>query len=152
MLRFSPVGTFLAACVFLLGASALPAETIADAFTARMREATLTGTWVPLQGGGLGAEKPDAYQVVRARQVDGDQWELVWRLSHQGRDVEYPFPCQITFAGDVAVLILDKVQVGDGRFYSARVMFHEDVYTGRWWSPAGEGGLVSGVISRAGDS
>ena len=152
MVRSCPSGICLAAWLFLVGASSLPAETFADAFTARMREATLTGTWVPLQRGGLGAEKPDAYQVVRARQVEGDQWEIVWRVSHQGQDVEFPFPCRIVFAGDAAVLILDKVQVGEGKFYSARVMFHEDVYTGRWWSPAGEGGLVSGVISRAGGS
>jgi len=74
MLRCSVSEIRLVTWLFFLGVSVVPAEPVADAFTSRMRNATLTGTWVPLQRGGLGAEKPDAYHVVRAtrsRAIDG---------------------------------------------------------------------------------
>jgi hypothetical protein len=55
-------------------------------------------------------------------------------------------PCLLRFAGDAAVLALDDVPVGEGKAYSARILFHGDVYTGRWWGADGEGGLVSGTV------
>jgi hypothetical protein len=54
----------------------------------------------------------------------------------------------VNFAGDAAVLVLDDVPVGDGKTWSARVMFHGDTDTGRWWNAQGNGGTVSGVIKR----
>jgi hypothetical protein len=47
------------------------------------------------------------------------------------------------------VLVLDEVPVGDGATWSARVMFHDGVYTGRWWNAAGKGGTVSGIIRKS---
>ncbi len=118
----------------------------AAAFSEQMTDATLKGTWVPLQRGSLGSEKPDAYEVARARQIEGDRWEIVWKVKRKGQTVEYPLPCVIQFAGDTTVLILDEAPVGEGKAYSARILFHGNVYTGRWWGMDGEGGLVSGIM------
>lgn len=39
----------------------------------------------------------------------------------------------VKFAGDTTVLILDNVRAGPGKAnWSARIMFHDDVYAGRW--------------------
>jgi hypothetical protein len=69
----------------------------------------------------------------------------------QGRQVEFPIPATVKFAGDTAVLILDDVRAGPGSAnWSARIMFHDDVYTGRWWETANRehGGTIAGTISR----
>jgi hypothetical protein len=122
------------------------AEDAAEAFAARMRDAELRGTWMPLRAGALGAEQPDAYRVARATPVEGERWEIVWKIQRRGQTVEVPLPCLLRFAGDAAVLALDDVPVGEGKAYSARILFHGDVYTGRWWGADGEGGLVSGTV------
>lgn len=50
-----------------------------------------------------------------------------------------------------AILILVNVRAGQGNAnWSARVMFHEDVYTGRWWETNNKehDGTIAGTISR----
>jgi hypothetical protein len=51
----------------------------------------------------------------------------------------------------ISVLILDNVRAGPGKAnWSARVMFHDDVYAGRWWETANQehGGTIAGTITR----
>jgi hypothetical protein len=119
------------------------------AFANSLKDATLKGTWAPIAGNRLGAEKDDSYQVVRAEQKEGDRWVIVWKVQIQGRTIEYPLPSVVKFAGDSAVLILDDVPTGDGKVWSARVLFHGDSYAGRWWGKDGKGGTVSGTITRS---
>jgi hypothetical protein len=70
----------------------------------------------------------------------------------QGQEVEFPFPVTVKFAGDVAVLIMDNIPLGDGETWSARVLFHDDVYAGSWWGKdkAEKSGVISGTITRGG--
>jgi hypothetical protein len=143
MIRRLLLGGLCLSCLMV----SVGAGTVEDQFIIRMREADLTGTWIPLQGGALGVGKPDTYRVVRATRKEGERWEIVWRVSQRGQSLELPLPCKITFAGDVAVLILDELEMGEGRRYSARVMFHEKIYTGHWWSAGGEGGLLNGKVT-----
>lgn len=120
-------------------------------FVAMLRNATLRGTWAPLQQGQLGeTRKDDGYRIVRVEKKEGDKWSLVYLVNYQGREIEYPMPVTVKFAGDTAVLILDNVRAGRGRAnWSARVMFHENVYTGRWWETGNKehGGTIEGVIT-----
>jgi hypothetical protein len=121
-------------------------------FIAMLKNSTLKGTWAPIQGGQLASEKKDdGYRIVRAEKKEGDQWVIVSLYEYQGRLVEYPIPASVKFAGDTAVLILNNVRAGRGQAnWSARVMFHDDVYTGRWWETANRehGGTVAGTITR----
>ncbi len=134
---------------FLLLPFAAHCEDLTEtAFVEMLDNVTLEGTWAPISGQGIGEEKADRYQVARAEPKGGDRWNIVWKVRHQGQVVEYPIPSVVRFAGDVAVLVLDDVPVGDGRTWSARVMFHEGTYTGRWWNRQGKGGTVSGVIKK----
>jgi len=69
-----------------------------------------------------------------------------------GRTIEFPIACSVKFAGDTAVLILENVRAGQGNAnWSARVMFHDDVYAGRWWETTNKehGGTIAGTITRA---
>ena len=99
-----------------------------------------------------GAEKGnDSYRIARVEKVEGSRWSIVSLFSVQNRQVEFPIPATVKFAGDVAVLILDDVRAGPGKAnWSARVMFHDDVYAGRWWetSNPAHGGTIAGTISR----
>ncbi|MBX3745386.1 MAG: hypothetical protein KF833_08750 [Verrucomicrobiae bacterium] len=122
-------------------------------FVALLTNATLKGTWAPLQSNQPGASRQDdGYRIARVTKKDGDQWSLVYLVTYQGREIEYPMPVTVKFAGDTAVLILDNVRAGRGNAnWSARVMFHENVYTGRWWETDNKenGGTIEGVVTHA---
>jgi hypothetical protein len=117
-------------------------------FIAMLKNASLEGTWVPIQGGQSSGQKADRYSVVRAEKVEGDQWHIVSKMKHQGQEIEFPIPVTVKWAGDTAVMILDEVATGGGKSYSARVLFHNDRYAGSWWASDQAGGLLSGTISR----
>ena len=123
-------------------------------FIAMLKNATLKGTWAPVQQGHLGAAKADeAYRIARVGKKEGDKWVLVSLVNYQGKEMEYPIPVVVKFAGDTAVLILDNVRAGQGAAnWSARVMFHENVYAGRWWETANRdhSGTIGGTITQAG--
>jgi len=98
-------------------------------FVAMLTNATLKGTWAPVAGGQLGKEKgDDSYRIARVEKSDGDKWKVISIVNFQGREMRFPIPCSVKFAGDTAVLILDNVRANPGKAnWSARVMFHNDV-------------------------
>jgi hypothetical protein len=121
-------------------------------FIAMLKNSTLKGTWAPVQKGQLGTEKKDeGYRIVRAEKKEGDKWAIVSLFEVQGQQIEFPIPAVVKFAGDTAILILDNVRAGPGKAnWSARVMFHENVYTGRWWETVNRehGGTIAGTITQ----
>ena len=139
-------------------ASACPAFAQADAeveakFIAMLKNATLKGTWAPVQKGKLGGEhSDDNYRIARVVKSAGDKWSIVSVFTMRDKEIEFPIPSSVKFAGDTAVLILDDVRAGQGNAnWSARVMFHDDVYAGRWWETKNRehGGTIAGTITRA---
>ncbi len=122
-------------------------------FIAMLKNATLKGTWAPVQQGKLGGERgDDSYRIARVEKVKDSRWSIVSVFNVQGRQVEFPIPATVKFAGDTAVLILDDVRAGPGNAnWSARILFHDDVYTGRWWETANRnhGGTIAGTITRS---
>jgi len=120
------------------------------AFAAMLKNATLRGSWAPIDKRLLGKEQEDGYRILRAEKIRGSQWSLVSLFKIQGQELSVPFPVTIHFAGDVAVMALDKIPLGDGTVWSARILFHDDVYAGSWWGAdkAVKSGVVSGTITR----
>lgn len=122
-------------------------------FVAMLKNATLKGTWAPVQQGRLGAERDDSgYRIARVERQEGDRWSIVSLVTVRDQQIEFPIPATVKFAGDTAVLILDDVRAGRGQEnWSARVMFFSDVYVGRWWETNNpeHGGTISGTITRA---
>ncbi len=127
-----------------------PEADAAPAFAAMLTDATLKGSWAPIDGGALGDEKGDGYEIVSAKKKEGDVWVIVSKFKVDGEVVEYPMEVVVKFAGDVAVLVLDDAPTAGGGKYSARVMFHNDVYAGSWWGGEKKG-TISGTISRGGE-
>ena len=140
------------AVISLVFAGTSPAEKkgedVEATFSAMLANATLKGSWAPISGGALGGEKDDGYKIVSATKKEGDIWIIVYRVDFDGKTIDFPMPVTVKFAGDVAVLILDNVPTASGSTYSARVMFHNDVYAGSWWGKGEKGGTISGTISR----
>lgn len=125
-------------------------------FIAMLKDATLKGSWAPIQGGPLGKDKDDnAYRIKRAEKTEDGKWSIVSLFQMRGREFEFPIRSDVKFAGDTAVLILNDVSAGRGAAnWSARVMFHGDIYTGRWWETANpeHGGTIAGTITREGEA
>jgi hypothetical protein len=121
-------------------------------FIAMLKNATLIGTWAPLQAGKIGGDRTDdTYRIARVEKSDNGKWSIVSMFSIKDRQLEFPIAASVKFAGDTAVLILDNVRAGPGAAnWSARVMFHDDVYAGRWWETAAptHGGTIAGTILR----
>ena len=122
-------------------------------FIAMMKNATLKGTWAPVQKGKLGGERgDDSYKIARVDKGEGGKWSIISVIAVRDQQVEFPIPASVKFAGDTAVLILNDVRAGPGGAnWSARIMFFDDVYTGRWWETANKehGGTIAGTITRA---
>jgi hypothetical protein len=155
-----PIRTLL--CLTALLASRLTVTPLALAqgdgdveakFIAMLKNATLKGTWAPVAGGQLGKEKgDDSYKIARVEKGEGGKWSVVSVFNFQGKEMQFPIPCTVKFAGDTAVLILDNVRAGPGKAnWTARVMFFDDTYAGRWWETANKehGGTIAGTITRA---
>lgn len=133
-------------------ANAQGEEGVEAKFIAMLKNATLKGTWAPIMKGGLGGERgDDQYKISRVEKKEDGKWSVVSKFKIRDREVEFPISASVKFAGDTAVLILDNVKAGpDNANWSARVMFHDDVYAGRWWETAKpeHGGTIAGTISR----
>jgi len=117
-------------------------------FIATLTNATFKGRWTGISDGQLGPEKEDSYQIVGVTKIDGDRWTINARLSYGGKSLVLPIPAQVKWAGDTPVLVIDKLSLGIGPSYSARVLIFEKTYAGTW-SGGGQGGLLSGLITNA---
>ena len=127
-------------------------EQLEAKFKETMAAVTLSGRWCSLKDGMLGESKEDKYTILGVEKVSGDSWVINARLQYGKRDVVAPIPVQVKWAGDVAVIIVDKLQIPGpagygGTAYSARLLIHENTYAGHW-SGGDHGGLMNGVITK----
>ena len=66
-----------------------------------------------------------------------------------GTELVVPVPVQVKWAGDTAVLAVDKFAMpGGSNSYSARILFYNNTYAGNW-SGDDSGGMLYGVITNA---
>ncbi|QDU93082.1 hypothetical protein [Lignipirellula cremea] len=161
MKKFKLLTLGLVTCAFCMLAAQGVAVAQGDAeieaeFVAMLKNATLKGTWAPIQQGRLGAEKGnDTYRIARVEKNEAGEWTIVSRISVRGQTIEFPISVSVKFAGDTSVLILDNVRAGPGKAnWSARIMFFDDFYAGRWWETTNpeHGGAITGAISRTPDT
>lgn len=155
--RFRMLGFWiLAAAATTMPAAPVFAQGDGDAeqkFVAMLKNATLKGTWAPVAQNTLGGQRGnDSYRIARAEKSADGKWSIVSVINYGGKTVEFPIPATVKFAGDTAVLILDNTKAGPGKAnWSARVMFFDDVYAGRWWETDNKehGGTIAGTITRS---
>jgi hypothetical protein len=126
--------------------SAATPEQLEAGFKAMLTNATMSGRWCSVKDGKLGPEKEDKYNIVSANKLGGTKWVINTRIKMNNREMVIPIPVEVKWAGDTAVIIVDKLQYPGGGTYSARVLFYEHTYAGTW-SGGDHGGLMSGVIT-----
>jgi len=127
-----------------------PSQEELDArFKTMLTKATLSGRWCSLEEGKLGPEKKDRYTITSVAKVGKDVWLVNARIQYGSKDMTLPIPVQVKWAGDTAVLVLDKFAApGGDHTYSARVLFHDNTYAGTW-SGGDHGGMLYGTITQA---
>ncbi len=121
-------------------------------FKAAMTAVTMSGRWSPVKDGVMGAEKEDKYSIVSVEKVSGSSWVINARMKHGGQEAVIPIPVQVKWAGDTAMIIVDKLKLPggnayEGSAYSARVLVHNGTYAGTW-SGGDHGGLLNGIITK----
>jgi hypothetical protein len=127
-------------------------EDLEAKFKEAMTGVTMSGRWCPIKEGVLGEEKEDRYTIVSVEKGNGDAWTINAKMKYGNRDVVAPIPVQVKWAGDTAVIVVDKMSIpGPGSYggtaYSARVLVYENTYAGSW-SGGNRAGLLKGLITK----
>ena len=126
-------------------------EELEAGFKKTFAKATMSGRWCSLEEGKLGTEKKDRYTINSVAKVGKDLWLMNARVQYGGNDLTVPVPIQVKWAGDTAVIVVDKFAMpGSSGSYSARVLVHNNTYAGNW-SGEDHGGMLYGVITQASD-
>ncbi|MEN1678359.1 MAG: hypothetical protein AAGJ46_02120 [Planctomycetota bacterium] len=128
----------------LAGRAAPPELTPAEkAFAQQMSGATLVGSFTT---GPNTPAKAERYDLGEVRKVAPDRWLIEARIRYGDNDVTLPLTLPVKFAGDTAVIIVNKMGFQPLGVYSARVLIHDGRYAG-YWDGAGYGGHLFGTIS-----
>ncbi|HVK58388.1 MAG TPA: hypothetical protein VM735_06375 [Candidatus Kapabacteria bacterium] len=155
----SPLGirllSILAAVAFIGVASAQDAEKkvippqaeLEKQFKETLSDCVFDGHWCMVNEGKLTEEKSEKYNISSATKSGQDVWIIYAKMQFQGKDVNVPVPVQVKWAGDTAVITLDKVTIPGLGTYSARVLVFEGTYSGTW-SAGDHGGMLHGIIRK----
>src|SRR5258708_25479915 len=129
-----------------VGASKPTLAELEKIFINTLTKATLSGHWSMIQDGQLSSEKTDRCTITSVMKLAGDAWLINARIQYGQKNIVAPIPVQVKWAGDTAVLIVDKIPVPGSGVYSARVLIYEKTYAGTW-SGGDHAGLLSGTIT-----
>lgn len=121
-----------------------PAE---RAFADTMDGATMVGNFT-VTGDESPNLRPERYDLGEVRKLTGELWLIQTRIRYGDKDVTLPITLPVRFAGDTAVIVVDKVGFPGLGTYSARVLVHDGKYAG-YWQGTGHGGHLFGTIERA---
>ncbi len=117
------------------------------AFEKMLSNTKLTGNFTV-----VGQEKkdltPEEYTISEVKKMDeGDYWLFKVRIKYQKYNLKVPVPLEVKWAGNTPIVSLDNASVpGFGKF-NARVVFHENKYSGTW-SHGKIGGHLFGTIKK----
>mgnify|MGYP001081835803 CR=1 FL=1 len=116
-------------------------------FAETMSGATMSGHFTV-----LGSDKPprkETYTLGRVYKAKaGDYWIFETRIQYGDHDVTLPLSLPVLWAGDTAVITVDKVPVPPLGVYSARVLVYNNQYAGTW-DGGNHGGMLFGTITPA---
>ncbi len=134
-----------------------------EAFKAALEHSVLAGSWQmtrregaagepgAVKTGELSEAREDKYTIDDVSKSVGDNWVISARVQYADKDVTIPVPVQVKWAGDTAVITLDKSPLPGLGTYSARVLIDNGFYAGTWCG-ANYGGVMSGRIIKQRES
>src|SRR5262249_49054530 len=122
-------------------------EELEARFKALLTKAYLSGRWSPIENGKLGPEKQeDKYEIVSAGKVKDDQWVISAKMRYGKNEMTIPVPVQVKWSGETPMIVVNNLNMGPNRNYSARVLFFDGTYSGSWNSSSGYGGVLYGTV------
>ncbi len=114
-------------------------------FERTLSGATLVGRFTEGEGDAARSEK---YTIHKVSKLAANLWLFQTRIEYGEHDLTLPLPLKVLWAGDTPVITVDQVPVPPLGTFSARVLIHEDKYSGTW-SGGDHGGHLFGRIERA---
>lgn len=118
-------------------------------FAETMSGATMSGHFTVT--GSDKAPRKESYTLGKVYKAKtGDYWIFETRIQYGDNDVTLPLSIPVLWAGDTAVITVDKLPVPPLGVYSARVLVHNNQYAGTW-SGGDHGGMLFGTIKPAGN-
>jgi hypothetical protein len=120
-----------------------------QAFAQAMSGATLSGSFTVTgrDEDGLPKLSAENYQLGEVRKVAEGKWLIPARIKYGDKDVTLPLTLPVQWAGDTAVIIVDKIGFPGLGTYSARVLIHDGRYAG-YWAGADHGGHLFGEVKK----
>ena len=98
-------------------------------------ENALTGTtWTgqfTIDGGG-GPPSPESYVIGEVSHEGGNNWVINAQIKYGDRDISFPVPVQVRWAGRTPVITLDSVTIPPLGTFDARVLMRRGSYAGTW--------------------
>ncbi len=133
------------ALVFFACLAAQP-DPLHTEFAAAMSGVEFTGKFTV--DGASGEPKAETYTIRKVEKLpQGDLWRFTARIRYGDTDVELPMELPVLWAGKTPVITLDNVWLPGLGTFSARVMIHDNHYTGTWRHDD-KGGLLYGTIKK----
>ena len=91
----------------------------------------------------------ESYEIEKVeKQAEGDWWVITARIKYGQRDMTFPVPLEVKWAGNTPVMTLDNMTIPGFGTFGARVVFHKDKYAGTWQHDD-VGGHMFGVVELA---
>ena len=119
-------------------------ETLEKEFAAKLSGSKLAGGF-SIDGKDLSGSKPDKYQIVSAKKLQGDDWVITAKMKVGQQEVDVPIPLKVYWADDTPVMSLTDLTIPGVGTFTARVMFHGKRYAGTW-QHGDVGGEMWGVV------
>jgi hypothetical protein len=120
-------------------------EALEAEFTKTLSPATFVGTWNGIKEGAITPARDEKYNIVSVSKTEGDNWVINAKMKYKEQEIVIPIPVKVKWAGDTAVIVVDKLTIPGGGTYDARVLVYKGTYAGTW-SGGQRGGLLSGII------
>ena len=105
-------------------------ESLEKAFAEQLSGAVLAGSFS--LDGKDGPHKPDRYQIVTAKKINGDDWVITAKMKVGENELDVPVPIKVYWADDAPVMSLTDLTIPGMGTFTSRVMFHGDRYAGTW--------------------
>jgi hypothetical protein len=131
--------------------TAVPVETndLERAFAESMSNSSLEGNFTVTgqMEDNLPRLMAESYRLGEVRKVAEGKWLFPARIKYGKNDVTLPLTLPVAWAGDTAVIIVDKVGFPGLGTYSARVLIHDGRYAG-YWAGDDHGGHLFGEVRK----
>lgn len=106
-------------------------QALYEKFARLLKGVTLTGKFTIL--GAKGEAKEESYEITSVEKSPlGDYWIFNARVKYGGKDVPFTLPLEVKWADKTPVITLNEVTIPGLGTFSARVLFHENMYVGTW--------------------